>query len=258
MDQFTIDYSEGAAVGYKWVDKNNLQPLFPFGHGLSYTSFAYGPIRAAATPSGGLRAHFTLRNTGRRAGMAVGQVYASPAGGGWEAPRRLVGFAKLALAPGQVKAVDVDIDPRLLANFDSAAQAWRVAPGAYTLTLGASSRDLRGSTSVNVPALTLALELAPWTASVRPSAAARRARLISASPSRASSSRDGRRCAVEDRRGDARIKCEVIAPLRGYRLRTSVGRHEHAVDRIDAERCVARVEAGLELRLLRIEAVLHV
>ena len=87
--------------------------------------------------------------------MAVGQVYASPAGGGWEAPRRLVGFAKLALAPGHVKAVDVHIDPRLLANFDSAAQAWRIAPGAYTLTLGASSRDLRGSTSVNVPALTL-------------------------------------------------------------------------------------------------------
>jgi beta-glucosidase len=155
MDQFTINYSEGAAVGYKWVDKNNLQPLFPFGQGLSYTSFVYGAIKAAATPAGGLRAHFTLRNTGRRAGMAVGQVYASPAGGGWEAPRRLVGFAKLALAPGQVKAVDVDIDPRLLANFDSAAQAWRVAPGAYTLTLGASSRDLRGSTPVNVPALTL-------------------------------------------------------------------------------------------------------
>jgi beta-glucosidase len=155
MDQFTIHYTEGAAVGYKWMDRNNLQPLFPFGHGLSYTSFEYGPIVATAESPGRVHARFTLRNTGTRAGMTVGQVYISPAAGGWEAPRRLVGFAKVELAPGQSKSAQVDIDPRLLATFDAVRRAWRIAAGTYTLSIGASSRDLRGSTSVTLPAVTL-------------------------------------------------------------------------------------------------------
>ncbi len=155
MDQFTLPYSEGAAVGYKWVDRNNLQPLFPFGHGLSYTAFDYGPISAAPGPNGNLRVEFTLRNSGTRPGLAVGQVYASSAAGGWEAPRRLVGFAKVELAPGAAQSVSVDVDPRLLATFDEAAHAWHVAPGAYMLMLGASSRDLRSNTSVTLPALSL-------------------------------------------------------------------------------------------------------
>jgi beta-glucosidase len=155
MDQFTLPYSEGAAVGYKWVDRNNLVPLFPFGHGLSYTSFEYGPISAAPGPNGGLQVQFTLRNSGSRPGMAVGQVYASPAAGGWEAPRRLVGFAKVELAPGASQSLNVDVDPRLLATFDEGGHAWNVAPGAYVLSLGASSRDLRSNTSVTLPALSL-------------------------------------------------------------------------------------------------------
>lgn len=155
MDQFTLPYSEGAAVGYKWVDRNNLQPLFPFGHGLSYTSFEYGPVSAAPSSSGGLRVQFNLRNSGRREGMAVGQVYASPASGGWEAPKRLVGFAKVDLAPGAVRKVTVDVDPRLLATFDEAGHAWRIAPGSYSLMVGASSRDLRSNTTVTLPALIL-------------------------------------------------------------------------------------------------------
>ena len=155
MDEFTLPYSEGAAVGYKWVDRNNAQPLFPFGHGLSYTSFDYGPISATASPNGGLRMQFTLRNSGSRAGAAVGQVYASAAGGGWEAPKRLVGFAKVELAPGATQTVSVDVDPRLLATFDEAGHAWHIAPGSYTLMLGASSRDLRSNTTVTLPALSL-------------------------------------------------------------------------------------------------------
>jgi beta-glucosidase len=155
MDEFALPYSEGAAVGYKWLDRNNLQPLFPFGHGLSYTSYEYGPISAAAGPNGAVRVQFTLRNSGSLAGAAVGQVYASPASGGWEAPKRLVGFAKVDLAPGTARTVSVDVDPRLLATFDEAAHAWQIAPGSYKLMLGASSRDLRSKTSVTLPALTL-------------------------------------------------------------------------------------------------------
>ena len=155
MDQFTLDYSEGAAVGYKWMDVKGLQPLFPFGHGLSYTSFDYGPITATAAPDGSVHVRFNLRNSGRRAGMAVGQVYASPPAGGWEAPKRLVAFDKVALAPGTSKAVDVAVDPRLLATFDESAHAWRIAPGSYSLTLGASAADLRSKTSVILPGLSL-------------------------------------------------------------------------------------------------------
>ena len=168
MDQFTLDYSEGAAVGYKWVERQKLQPLFPFGHGLSYTSFGYGPISATPAGNGGIRVRFTLRNTGKRRGMAVGQVYAAPAAGGWEAPKRLVGFAKVDLAPGQSKSVTVDVDPRLLANFDDSGRAWRVSGGSYKLMLGASSADLRGSTSVTLPAVSLPANWRPGQAAAAP------------------------------------------------------------------------------------------
>ena len=98
---------------------------------------------------------FTLRNSGNRPGLAVGQVYASSPAGGWEAPKRLVGFAKVDLAPGAAQSVSVDVDPRLLATFSEADHAWHVAPGAYTLMLGASSSDLRSTTSVTLEALNL-------------------------------------------------------------------------------------------------------
>ena len=153
MDEFPLPYAEGAAVGYKWVDRQGLQPLFPFGHGLSYTSYAYENVSASAGPDGRLHVRFTLRNTGRRRGMAVGQVYAQPVFGGWEAPKRLVSFGKVDLAPGASKIVETDVDPRLLATFDEAAHAWRIAPGNYKLILAASSRDLRRETTVTLPAL---------------------------------------------------------------------------------------------------------
>ncbi|MGE5562061.1 MAG: beta-glucosidase family protein [Bacillota bacterium] len=168
MDAFALPYPEGAAVGYKWMDLRKLQPLFPFGHGLSYTSFAYGPISATPTGDGRVRVHFTVRNTGKRAGMAVGQVYASPAAGGWEAPKRLVAFDKVELAPGASKSVDVEVDPRLLASFDEAGHAWNVAPGRYSFMLGASSRDIRANTSVALPALSLPSNWKPGQAAAAP------------------------------------------------------------------------------------------
>ena len=169
IEVFTLPYDEGAAVGYKWVDRNNLQPLFPFGHGLSYTTFHYTGIAAAPLPTGGVRVQFTIHNGGQRAGMSVGQVYASPANRGWEAPKRLVGFAKVDLAPNALRTVSVEVDPRLLATFDEAAHAWRVAPGSYTFTLGSSSREMHASTTVALPGLTLP---ANWRPGVAPAAAA--------------------------------------------------------------------------------------
>ena len=155
MDEFVLPYSEGAAVGYKWMDRQGQQPLFPFGHGLSYTSYGYEAISARPLRDGRVHVRFTLRNTGHRRGMAVGQVYAQPVSGGWEAPKRLVSFAKVDLAPGQAKTVEADIDPRLFATFDEASHSWRIAPGSYKLMLGASSRDLRRETTVTLAALSL-------------------------------------------------------------------------------------------------------
>src|SRR5438874_10877942 len=147
-EMFPLPYTEGATVGYKWFDAKNLQPLFPFGHGLSYTRFELGQPIAGANADGTVTVTFSVRNTGERRGMDVAQVYASPAAGGWEAPKRLAGFRKVDLAPGASRTVSVTIDPRLLATFDDAAQQWRIAPGEYRIAVGESARDLRGTATV--------------------------------------------------------------------------------------------------------------
>jgi beta-glucosidase len=162
-DTFPVDYTiEGAAVGYKWFDKKGHQPLFAFGHGLSYTSFAYDNLKAEAK-GGALSVSFDVRNTGKRAGKAVPQVYVSPkdakAIGGWEAPQRLAGFSKVELAPGATTRVTLTVDPRLLATWDDKAHGWSVAAGSYTIALGASSRDTAAKADVMVAARSLPVGL---------------------------------------------------------------------------------------------------
>jgi beta-glucosidase len=149
-EMFSIRYSEGAAVGYKWFDAKGLEPLFPFGHGLSYTSFAYSGLRAS-TRKGQVTVSFRVRNTGQRPGLDVPQVYVS--GSGWEAPKRLAGFRKVALAPGASTSVTLTLDARLLATFSG--KSWRIAGGRYKLLLGASSRDIRETATVSLAARTL-------------------------------------------------------------------------------------------------------
>jgi len=155
---FTVTYFEGAAVGYRWYDARGLEPLFPFGHGLSYTSFAYEGLRAEAE-NGTISVRFTVRNTGAREGSAVPQVYVGPAEGGWEAPRRLGAFARLRLAPGESREVSLTVDPRLLALFRDGA--WRIAAGRYHVSLGASSRDFSETVAVDLPARTLPADWRP-------------------------------------------------------------------------------------------------
>ncbi|MBV8686549.1 MAG: glycoside hydrolase family 3 C-terminal domain-containing protein [Alphaproteobacteria bacterium] len=149
-EMFAIDYAEGAAVGYKYYDAKGLEPLFPFGHGLSYTRFAYSGLRASAA-RGTVTVSFRVTNTGRRRGMDVPQVYV--AGSGWEAPKRLAGFRKLDLAPGASANVALTLDPRLLATFSG--NQWRIAGGSYKLLLGASSRDIKDTVTVRLPARVL-------------------------------------------------------------------------------------------------------
>jgi beta-glucosidase len=161
QDVFALDYNEGAAVGYKWFDKNNLQPLFPFGYGLSYTSFTFGAPTAVAHTDGTVGVDVSVRNSGLVRGMEVAQVYVSPVAGGWEAPKRLGGFQKVDLAPGQAKTVHITIDPRLLARFDEGTHQWRISPGSYRVTIGESSRDIRRTATVNLPGLALPADWRP-------------------------------------------------------------------------------------------------
>ncbi len=158
-DLFAVDYTiEGAAVGYKWFDKKGHQPLFAFGHGLSYTTFAYDNLKAEAK-GGVLTVSFDVKNTGKRTGKAVPQVYVSPKAGGWEAPQRLAGFSKVELAPGATTRVVLAVDPRLLATWNDKAHGWSVAAGDYTVTLGASSRDSAAKAQVALPAQSIPVGL---------------------------------------------------------------------------------------------------
>ncbi|WP_296948196.1 glycoside hydrolase family 3 C-terminal domain-containing protein [uncultured Massilia sp.] len=153
--QFAVDYHEGAAVGYKWFDLKGHKPLFPFGHGLSYTTFAYSGL-AGQVKDGRLHVRFKVTNTGSVAGKDVPQVYVAPAGAKWEAPKRLAGWDKVALQPGESKDVEVTVEPRVLGMFDEASRTWRIARGKYKLVLAQDAAGTGASSvTVDVPAAVL-------------------------------------------------------------------------------------------------------
>jgi beta-glucosidase len=142
-----VEYREGAAVGYKWFDLKGLKPLFPFGHGLSYTEFSFSGL-AAGVKDGALQATFTVKNTGKLAGKEVAQVYVAPVNAKWEAPKRLAGFQKVDLQPGAEARASVTVDPRLLAMYDSASKTWKVAKGDYKVILAADAAGSQASSTV--------------------------------------------------------------------------------------------------------------
>jgi beta-glucosidase len=146
---FAVDYCEGAAVGYKGFDRARRSPLFPFGHGLSYTRSAFGVPRVVRDGRS-VQVAVAVRNVGARRGVAVPQLYVERVGGGFEAPRRLAGWAKLDLAAGATRRVTITVDPRLLATYDTAAERWVIAPGRYRFRIGASSRNLGSPADVSL------------------------------------------------------------------------------------------------------------
>ncbi|HET7542206.1 MAG TPA: glycoside hydrolase family 3 C-terminal domain-containing protein [Polyangiaceae bacterium] len=144
-----VHYDEGAAVGYRWYGKKAFEPLFPFGHGLSYTTFAQKKL-SARVDNGELKVTFTVSNTGKRAGKTVAQVYVAPEAGGWEAPKRLAAFGKVELTPGASRELTLSVDARLLANYEPERRAFRVAPGVYRVTLANSATEPGQSVTVTL------------------------------------------------------------------------------------------------------------
>ncbi|MGI4747522.1 MAG: beta-glucosidase [Janthinobacterium lividum] len=149
-------YNEGSEVGYRWFDRRHATPLFPFGHGLTYTMFVHDRLALQATPSApgqAVSASFEVRNTGKRSGTDVAQIYAGlPDGGG----RRLVGWQRVTLAPGETCRLTVDVDPRLLARFDDATNRWAVGGGTYRFWLASSATDSTQPATLALPAWSVA------------------------------------------------------------------------------------------------------
>ncbi len=137
---FEVHYDEGLKVGYKWYDAENKKPLFAFGYGLSYTTYAYSDLKVK--PGRETTVTFTVKNTGSRAGAEIAQVYAAFLPSAGEPPKRLVGWSKVRLGPGESKQVSLTIDPLYLSIYDENAGGWKLASGSYTFMAGASSQDL--------------------------------------------------------------------------------------------------------------------
>jgi beta-glucosidase len=141
MQPFDINYTEELKVGYKWYDAENKTPLVPFGHGLSYTTFAYSGLKTTVAGED-VHVSFTLKNTGKRTGTEIAQVYVSLPSSANEPPKRLVAWERVELSAGESRTVNLAIDPLHMSVFNADKDAWEVMSGDYTLMVGPSSRAL--------------------------------------------------------------------------------------------------------------------
>lgn len=154
-----ILYREGVFVGYRGYQRGATKPLFPFGFGLSYTTFRYSNLHVVAAPAAGPRApfytvSFELTNTGRRAGADVPQIYVTPASSSVQRPKReLKGFQRVELSPGETRRVSVPLDARSFAYYDVRERVWRVEPGKYGIELARSVDDVQARVEIELPSL---------------------------------------------------------------------------------------------------------
>jgi len=148
LPPFQITYDEGLKVGYKWYDAEHKAVLFPFGFGLSYTTYSYSGLKVTLGKK--LRISFTVTNTGNRDGAEIAEVYASLPESAGEPPKRLVGWSKVELNPGESKDSTVEVDPEYLSIFSVERDAWQLVPGSYTFMVGGSSQSLPLNESISL------------------------------------------------------------------------------------------------------------
>jgi beta-glucosidase len=146
---FSVHYDEGLKVGYKWYDAENKPVLFPFGYGLSYTTYQYSDLKVE--PGKEPTVSFVVKNTGARAGAEVAEVYVALPPDAGEPPKRLAGWSKVHLNPGESREVSLPINTRELSIYDESADTWKQLPGRYTFMVGGSSKDLPLQKAINLP-----------------------------------------------------------------------------------------------------------
>ena len=153
-DSVNVYYKEDILVGYRWLDTKKIEPLFPFGYGLSYTTFAYSKPTVDASDAKSnetIKVSFTLTNTGKVDGAETAQLYVSkPKSSVSRAAKELKAFKKTFLKVGESKIVTIEVPVSSLAFFNEAKQTWEVESGNYSLLLGSSSRNIKGKVVVNV------------------------------------------------------------------------------------------------------------
>jgi beta-glucosidase len=142
-----VEYSEGIFIGYRHYDAKNIDPLFPFGFGLSYTTFEYSDLKLSSdkiTADQNLEIKCTVKNTGKNAGAEAVQLYVRDSEASVPRPQKeLKGFNKVYLEPGQSEEVSFFMDKEALSFFDEKKNAWRAEPGEFEALVGASSKDVR-------------------------------------------------------------------------------------------------------------------
>jgi beta-glucosidase len=146
---FTMHYDEGLKVGYKWYDAEHKPVLFPFGFGLSYTTYQYSGLKVTAGKEPTVS--FRVKNTGHREGVETAEIYVALPAAADEPPKRLAGWSRVQLGPGESKDVTFSVNPRELSIFDEGSNSWKQLPGQYTFLVGSSSRDLPLHQDVTLP-----------------------------------------------------------------------------------------------------------
>ncbi|WP_254062431.1 glycoside hydrolase family 3 protein [Acidobacterium sp. S8] len=146
--KYSVSYDEGVKVGYKWYEAEHKQPLFPFGYGLSYTSFSYSDLK---TDSDQKTVSFKVKNTGKRSGTEIAEVYATLPDKSDESFKHLVGFERVDLSPGESKTVTITVDPQVISIFDEQKESWQLLSGKYKIVAGPSSAEtpLKGSLDIH-------------------------------------------------------------------------------------------------------------
>jgi beta-glucosidase len=144
---YDVHYSEGIFTGYRWYDKKNIEPLYPFGHGLSYTTFEYSDLTVSNSKfheNGIVKIHFTVKNTGTKTGMETSQLYVQDMESTVPRPvKELKGFTKMELEPGQRTTVAIELQKKDFSFWNPESHDWFFEKGVFTVHVGASSRDIR-------------------------------------------------------------------------------------------------------------------